>query len=129
MEETKKLGQEKITKLLLKYSMPAIVGMVINSIYNVVDRMFIGNSADIGSIGIGGINITAPIYTFMMGVALLFGTGGSILFSIALGQKKQKKAKRALGISTSILAITGIAITVFGLIFLDPLLKLLGAER
>ena len=102
MDETKELGTEKILKLLLKYSIPAIVGMLINAIYNIVDRIFIGNSADVGSLGIGAISITFPIFAIMMGIAILFGTGGSILFSTYLGEKKEDEARKVLGTSTSL---------------------------
>lgn len=78
--------------------------------------------------GIGGVTITMPIYTFIMAVSLLLGVGGSILFSICLGQKKERKAKRILAISTSLLIISGITITIVGLVFLDPILKFLGAS-
>ena len=100
MDETKKLGTEKLWKLLLKYSFPSIVGMLINAIYNIVDRIFIGQSLDLGSIGIGALTVTFPIYIIIMGIALLFGNGGSILFSIHLGKQEEETAKKVLGIST-----------------------------
>lgn len=128
MEETQKLGTEKIYKLLLKYSIPSIVGMLINAIYNIVDRIFIGQSPDLGSMGIGALTITFPIYVVIMGIALLFGNGGSILFSIYLGRKEEEKSKKMLGVSTSLLILSSLIVTIIGIIFLDPILKLFGAE-
>lgn len=111
MDETKKLGTENIFKLLLKYSIPSIIGMLINAIYNIVDRIFIGQSPDLGSLGIGALSITFPIYIIIMGIASLFGNGGSILFSIYLGKKEEEKARSILGISTLLLIIASLAIT------------------
>lgn len=128
MDETKKLGKEPILKLLLKYSIPSIVGMLINAIYNIVDRIFIGQSPDLGSLGIGAITLTFPIYNIIMGIAILFGSGGSILFSINLGKKEEEKAKQMLGSSTMLLIISSILLTIFGLLFLKPLLTFFGAE-
>lgn len=128
MDETQKLGTEKIYKLLLKYSIPSIVGMLINAIYNIVDRIFIGQSPDLGSMGIGALTITFPIYVAIMGIALLFGNGGSILFSIYLGKKEEENSKKMLGVSTSLLILSSLIVTIIGIIFLDPILKLFGAE-
>ncbi len=128
MDETQKLGTEKIYKLLLKYSIPSIVGMLINAIYNIVDRIFIGQSPDLGSVGIGALTITFPIYVVIMGIALLFGNGGSILFSIYLGKKEEENAKKMLGNSTSFIILSSFVLTIIGLIFLDPILRLFGAE-
>lgn len=129
MEETKELGTQRIYKLLLKYSIPAIVGMLINAIYNMVDRIFIGNSSDVGSLGIGALSITFPIYVVIMGVAVLFGTGGSILFSTYLGEKREQEARKVLGTSTSLLIISAVVMTILGLIFADPVIRLLGASE
>lgn len=128
MDETKELGNQKIIKLLLKYSIPAIVGMLINAIYNLVDRIFIGNSSDIGSLGIGALSITFPIFVVIMGIAILFGTGGSILFSTYLGEKRENEARKVLGTSTSLLIISALITTVLGLVFADPIIRLLGAD-
>lgn len=128
MEKAQELGTQKIFKLLLKYSIPAIVGMLINAIYNIVDRIFIGNSSDIGSLGIGALSVTFPIFAIMMGIAILFGTGGSILFSTYLGEKRENEARKVLGTSTSLLIISAIATTILGLIFAGPLIRLLGAD-
>lgn len=128
MDETKKIGTEKIPKLLLKYSIPAILGMLINAIYNILDTVFIGQSSDLGRIGIAGVAITFGIYVIIMGTAMLFGNGGAILFSTYLGQKKEKEAKQVLGNSTALLLISSITLTIIGLVFINPILRFLGAE-
>ncbi len=129
MDKAKQLKEEKILKLLLVYSLPAMVGMVINSIYNIVDRIFIGNSPDLSALGLAGITIAFPIVIIMMAVAMLFGVGGSILFSMRLGQGKPEQSAIALGNTTTLLIISGISIMVICLIFLRPLLIFFGASE
>lgn len=129
MDSTKKLGEEKIFKLLLMYSIPAIVGMLINSVYNIIDRMFIGNSSDLSTFGLAGITISFPIVIILMAVALLFGMGGSILFSIRLGQGKNEEAEKILGLSVFLLIISGIVLMILGLLLIDPLLMLFGSDE
>lgn len=82
----KSLGTEKISKLLFIYSVPAIVGMLVNSLYNIVDRIFIGNAVDLGADGLAAITIAYPIMLFTNSVGILFGVGGATLFSIKLGE-------------------------------------------
>ncbi|MGI6097016.1 MAG: MATE family efflux transporter [Dethiobacteria bacterium] len=127
MSSKNPLGEEKISRLLVEYSVPAIVGMVVNSLYNVVDRIFIGNS--VGPNGIGGITIGFPIMIILMSMGLLFGVGGATLFSIRLGEGKKKEAEHALGNAFVLLVITGVVFVILGQIFLKPLLVLFGASE
>ncbi len=128
MERTEELENKKILPLILKYSLPAILGMLIAAIYNVVDRIFIGNSLQIGSIGIAAINITFPIYILQMAIASLVGAGGVVLFSIALGEKNKQKANQAFNTSFILLIIVAILFTSVFLIFLDSILSLFGTD-
>lgn len=73
-EKSKFIGEEDISKLLLKFSIPAIVGMLVNALYNIVDRIFIGKG--IGSIGIGAIFVSSPIALILMAFGMLIGFGG-----------------------------------------------------
>ncbi len=82
MDRSKQLGEEKVSKLLLKFSIPAIVGMLVNALYNVVDRIFIGNG--VGPLGIAGITIGFPIMLVIMAFAMLIGIGANSLISIRL---------------------------------------------
>ena len=72
-ERSKFLGEEEIGKLLLKFSIPAIVGMLVNALYNIVDRIFIGKG--VGSIGIGAIFVTSPVALILMAFGMLIGFG------------------------------------------------------
>ncbi len=122
------LGYEKISKLLYKFSLPAIIGMFINALYNVVDRIFIGNSPDLGANGLAALTICFPAMIIMMSTGILFGQGGATLFSINLGRQDYEKADKALGNATSLLIIFGLLITVFGEIFLNKILVWFGAS-
>lgn len=126
MDRAKLLGEEKIGKLLLKFSIPAIVGMVVNAIYNIVDRIFIGNFVD--SLGLGGITIAFPIMIIIMAFGMLIGIGATSLISIRLGEGKREEAELILGNAMVLLIVISLTLSIFGLIFLDPILKLFGAS-
>ena len=87
------LGQESIGKLLLKYSVPAIIGMMVNALYNVVDRIFIGNIPGVGPMAIAGLGVTMPIVTILLAFGMLVGVGSTTNISIKLGKAKKKKHK------------------------------------
>ncbi len=101
------LAYEKISKLLYKFSLPAIIGMTVNALYNVVDRIFIGNSPDLGANGLAAITIGFPAMIIIMSIGILLGQGGSTLFSINLGRGDNEKADKILGNSTAMLLIFG----------------------
>jgi len=128
LDKTKLLEQEKIPKLILRYSIPAIAGMLVNAVYNIVDRIFIGNS-DIGKLGIAGITIAFPIMMIIMGIIFLLSHGGSILFSMRLGEKKKDEASKVLATVCIVLLTAGSIIAILGIIFIDPLLKLFGSSN
>ncbi len=127
MDRSKQLGEEKVSKLLLKFSIPAIVGMLVNALYNVVDRIFIGNG--VGSLGIAGITIGFPIMLVIMAFAMLIGIGANSLISIRLGEKKKEEAELILGNSMVLLIGVAVVISAIGLIFLEPLLRSFGASE
>lgn len=122
------LGEEKISKLLIKFSIPAIVGMLVSAFYNIVDRIYIGNAPGLGANGLAGITIGFPLMLIMLAIGVLFGIGGATLFSIRLGQKREEDAEKVLGNSFVLLVSSGIIYMIIGQIFLFPLLKLFGAS-
>lgn len=123
-----RLGEEKISKLLMEFSIPAIIGMVVNTLYNIVDRMFIGNIPNVGKSALTGVGITLPIMTIILAFGMLIGIGTSARISIKLGQHKRDEAEEHLGNSLTLIIITSIGITIFGLIFMDSILRLFGAS-
>ena len=122
-----RLGEEKISKLLWEFSIPAIVAMLVNAIYNVVDRIFIGNG--VGSLGIAGVTIGFPVMLLIMAFGMLVGIGATSLISIKLGEDKKEEAELIMGNGMLLLILLSILISVFGLIFLEPLLRLFGASE
>lgn len=128
MEHTNPIGTEKISRLLIKFSVPAIVGMMVNALYNIVDRIYIGNSPDLGANGIAGITIGFPITIILLSLGILFGVGGATLFSMKLGEKKEEEAENALGNAYAVLMIAGFSYMTLGQVFLKPLMTLFGAS-
>lgn len=125
-DTSKQLGEENITRLLIRFSIPAIVGMLVNGLYNVVDRIFVGNS--VGSLGIAAITVTFPVMLIIMAFSMLIGIGGSTLVSIRLGQGKKESAELIIGNSAALLVILSIILTTTSLTFIEPLLRLCGAS-
>ncbi len=123
------LSNEPIGKLLIKYSIPAIIGMLVNSLYNVVDRIFIGNIPDIGYLAITGVGITMPILTIILGLAMLVGIGATSLISIRLGQGKKEEAEKVLGNAVTIAVIMGIILMICGMLFAGELLGAFGGNE
>ncbi|HEX9062692.1 MAG TPA: MATE family efflux transporter [Clostridia bacterium] len=126
MDHSQQLGESSIPSLLIKFSIPAIVGMLVNSLYNVIDRIFIGNSA--GKLGIAGVTIAFPIMLVTIAFVLLIGVGANSLVSIKLGEGNRDEAEHILGNAVTLLVIVSAIITILGLIFLEPILIFFGAS-
>lgn len=124
-----RMGTGNILKLLIEFSIPAIIGMLVNAIYNVVDRMFIGNAPGLGSVGLAGITITYPVTLVLMAIALMVGVGGATKFSISLGQGKKEDSADYQGNALMLAFMFGIGFMVLGNLFMDPILKVLGASN
>lgn len=129
IEQKNPLGEERIYKLLMSFSIPAIVGMTVNSLYNVVDRIFIGNSPDLGMDGLAGITIAFPIMIILMSIGILFGVGGATRFSIKLGEGEKDKAENTLGNVFTLLILSALILTILGQIFLEPIVVAFGASK
>lgn len=121
------IGTQSIPKLILQFSVPSIISMSVESLYNVVDRFFVAE--EVGYLGITGITLCFPISLFIMAMSILIGIGGNILFSLKLGQKKHRQAAMILNHSLVLLTIVSIIVFALGQIFLEPLLKVFGASE
>lgn len=119
------LENEGLRRLLWKYFLPAFAGVVINSLYNVVDRIFIGQG--VGALALSGLSTVFPIMLIMMGFGMLVGIGASVRVSINLGQKNIGRAEKVLGNALVLNIIIALMITVFGFLVKGPMLKLFGA--
>ncbi len=119
------LGIERVGRLLARYAIPSIIALIINSLYNMVDQIFIGQG--VGFLGNGATNIIAPITMITIAIATLFGDGLAAFFSLSLGKGEGEKAAKGLGTSILYGSIFGIAWTVIAFIFLKPLCLIFGA--
>lgn len=129
MMNDERMETKSILPLLVEFSVPAIIGMLVNAIYNVVDRMFIGNAPHLGAVGIAGITISFPVTLILMAFALMVGVGGATRFSISLGQKQRDKAAIYQGNAVVLAIIFGAVVMVLGNLFIVPVLKVLGASK
>lgn len=129
MNNDERMKTKKILPLLVEFSIPAIIGMLVNAIYNIVDRIFIGNAPELGSIGLAGISVCYPVTLILMAIALMIGVGGATRFSISLGQEKKDRAGLYMGNALTLTVVFGIIFMVLGNLFLEPLLKILGASQ
>lgn len=116
-----------VGKLLLKFSVPAIVGLLVNALYNIVDRFFIGQMPDIGAMALSGVSVTFPISVIIMSFGMLVGVGAASRISIALGENNKEGASQIIGNSFVLNIIFSIILTVLGLIFYKPILVAFGA--
>ncbi|MGB3366023.1 MAG: MATE family efflux transporter [Acidaminobacteraceae bacterium] len=125
-DRNKMLGEEKISSLLWKLSLPATIGMLVNALYNVVDTIFIGYG--VGPLAIGGLTIAFPIQMLIMALAQMIGIGAASAISRSLGAGDKEKADYYAGNSYSLIIILSIIFVGIGVTFLDPLLRLFGAS-
>ena len=121
------LGTERIGKLLVQYSIPAIIGMTITSLYNIIDSIFIGHG--VGAMGIAGLAITFPLMNLLVAFCTLVGVGGATISSIRLGQKDTDGAEKVLGNVTVLCVINSIFYGGITLLFLDQILFFFGASH
>lgn len=126
MDRSNALGEENIGKLLLKYSVPAIIGMLVNAFYSVVDRIFVGKG--VGPEALSGIAISFPILLIIMAFAMLVGVGATSLISIRLGQQRKEDAEQIIGNSLTLLIGISVVISLVTYLFMDGLLIQFGAS-
>jgi putative MATE family efflux protein len=127
LDHTERLGKAPIFKLVLQFSIPTITAMIVNAIYNVVDRMFVGQL--VGETALGGLTVAFPVMIIAFAVGALFAIGGATLVSIKLGEKDLEQAQIFYGNMTTLILISGIVMTVAGEIFMPSLLRLVGATN
>lgn len=118
------LGTEKIGKLIRKFSIPCIISLLVNSLYNIVDQIFIGWG--VGYLGNGATNVVFPLTMIALAFSLMFGDGSSSYLSLKLGEKKQKEASKGVQNGIFLSALIAIIICVGTLAFLPQILNLFG---
>ncbi len=128
--QTKKeldLGNKKISSLVWEYSLPAIVGTLVNTLYNIVDRIFIGQG--VGAMAISGLAITFPVTILASSLGMLVGVGAASRISISLGERRKDTAEQILGNSLVLIVLFNAIIMTFFYIYLDNILIAFGATE
>lgn len=126
MNNINELRDGKINSLLWKFSWPAVIAMLINSLYNIIDRIFVGHG--VGSIAIAATTVALPIMLILMAVSVLIGVGATSLISIRLGEKNQGEAEKIIGNATLLLILLPIVISIIYFLFTDNILTFFGAS-
>ncbi len=127
-ENNKFLGSEKISKLLLKFSIPCILSLLISSLYNIVDQIFIGNS-ELGYLGNAATGVVYPITIIAVAFAWCFGDGAAAYLSLCQGRGDTENSHQGIGNSILVTFIISIIFLILGFIFKDNLLYLFGASK
>ena len=125
-QATLELGTKPVGKLLIQYALPAMIAMTASSLYNIVDRAFIGQG--VGAMAISGLAITFPFMNLTTAFGAGVGVGASTAISVKLGQKDYATAQNILGNTISLNLIIGIGLSIICLLFLDPILRFFGAS-
>lgn len=120
------LGTERIGKLLLQYSIPAIIAMTLTSLYNIIDSIFIGHG--VGSMAIAGLAVTFPLMNLVIAFCNLVAAGGSTISSIRLGQRDIRGAQQVLGTTLTLCVVNAIVFGGLAYLFLDEVLLFFGAS-
>ena len=123
------LGKEPVGRLLVKLAVPAITSQLVNALYNMVDRMYIGHIPETGSVALTGLGVCFPIIMIISAFAYLVGMGGAPRASIYMGKQENDKAEKIMGNCFVALILVAVILTALVLIFKEPLLYLFGASE
>lgn len=130
MQATKdnRLGTENITRLMISLAVPSVLAQIVNVLYNIVDRIYIGRIPGVGAVALTGVGVTFPIITIISAFSGFASGGGAPLAAIALGQGDRKRAERILGNCVSMLLFFTVILMAFFFVFQKPLLYVFGAS-
>ncbi len=129
MEQDKnKLGEGSVGKLLFRLALPAIVAQLVNLLYNMVDRIYIGHIPENGDLALTGLGLCFPVLMIVMAFAQLIGGGGAPLVAIHMGKAEKEDAEKILGGGVAMLSVIAVVITVVLLLTAEPVLRLFGAS-
>lgn len=121
------LGTERISKLLVRFGVPSIIALVVNSLYNMVDQIFIGNG--VGYLGNAATNVILPIMTIVLAVGLMIGDGCAAFMGLNMGQGKTEKAANGVGNAVTLTILFGVIYTILCQLLLEPMCWLFGATE
>ena len=125
MKNIEELGKANIGRLMLKYFIPAFVGVFLNALYNIVDRIFIGQG--VGAEALSGISVIFPIMLIMMGFGMLIGIGTGVLVSINLGKKDIEMAEKTMGTGLALMVSVSVIVMLVTYILKEPILHSFGS--
>lgn len=128
MGRTNDLGRDPIVPLVIRLAIPTMIAQFVNVLYAIVDRMYIGNIPQIGDTALAGVGVCSPIITLLTSFGTLVGIGGSVLVSMRLGEKNQKKAEEILANCFLMLVILSVILTILFLLLKGKLLIWFGAS-
>ena len=120
-----KYAQEKVGKLLMTFSVPSVISLVLNALYNMVDQIFIGNG--VGYLGNGATNVIFPLTQLAIAIGLLIGDGTASYMNLKLGEGMREEAEKGMAAGLVALTASGIALSILLTVFLQPLCRLFGA--
>ncbi len=123
------LGTKPINSLIRQYAVPGIIAMTASSLYNIIDRIYIGHIADVGSLAISGLAVTFPLMNISTAFGTLVGVGAATMISVLLGQKNYPVANKVLSNEVTLNIITGAVFTFVTLMWMDPILRFFGATE
>lgn len=123
------LGTKKVSHLMLQLALPAITAQLVNMLYNIVDRIYIGHMPDVGPLALTGVGLCFPIIILITAFSSLIGMGGAPQISMKMGENDMDGAEKTLGNCFVMLIGLAVVLTAFFLIFGEPLLFLFGASE
>lgn len=122
------LGRDKISRLVFRIAIPSMMAQFVSVLYSIVDRMFVGNIPEIGSISLAGVGVCGPVVTMISAFAFLVGVGGAPLMGIALGSGNRPKAQRIVANCFALIVGISVVVTILALALREPMLRLFGAS-
>ena len=126
-QEIQALGQEKIGKLLLRFSVPCVMGLLISALYNIIDQIFIGNS-ELGYLGNAATGVSFPVICIANAFAWCVGDGAASFLSICAGRKDADRAHKCVGTGITVSCLISLVLMVICQIFAEPLMSMFGAS-
>ena len=127
-QQAQDMGTGSIKKLMVRMAVPALVGQVINLLYNIVDRIYIGHIPDIGGVALTGVGLFTPILMLVTAFAMLAGAGGAPRAAIAMGRGQKDEAEQIVGNCFTVLMILAVVLTAVFYVTLSPLIRLFGGS-
>lgn len=121
------LGRDPVGKLLLRLALPSVMAQLVNALYNIVDRMYIGHIPEVGDLALTGLGVCFPVLMFVSAISALVGMGGGSRAVVRMGEGKEDQANAILGNCTTLLILLSVLVTVGFLAVKEPMLYLFGA--